>query len=67
MIFCRSDTKAFGQDWVEYLRETHYKEEIPEFVAALKKIGERDGWTVQDLQTRFSNPFLDKLIFGNAN
>ena len=52
-----------GQEARKYLKEVAYREEIPEFKAALAKIGESQGWTLGELQKRFSNDLWDKLIF----
>ncbi|KAI5776549.1 hypothetical protein EDC01DRAFT_720032 [Geopyxis carbonaria] len=52
-----------GQPWREYLREVSYKDEIPRFKAVLAEIGAEQGWALEDLQRRFSNPLLDEIFF----
>jgi len=52
-----------GTPWKRYLKETSYKGGMPAFKAVLARIGEEQGWTVQDLQERFSAPLLDDLFF----
>ncbi|THY28155.1 hypothetical protein D6D01_03971 [Aureobasidium pullulans] len=47
----------------EYIRTSAYKTEIPECLAMLQKIGKRQGWTLNDLNKRFSNKLLDDLFF----
>lgn len=58
-----TDIKVGDVDWVQSLRQRH-KEEIEEFKKVLAQIGEQHGWTLKDLETRFSNPLFDRLIFG---
>ncbi|THX82590.1 hypothetical protein D6D04_03435, partial [Aureobasidium pullulans] len=63
----------WGKEWVkmrfgglparEYIRTSAYKTEIPECLAMLQKIGKRQGWTLNDLNKRFSNKLLDDLFF----
>lgn len=60
-----TETKAFNQDWAEYLRTHHYKEPIQEFKALLAEVGSKQHWTIEDLKERFSNPLLDRLIFAD--
>lgn len=52
-----------GLESRKYMREVAYKTAIPEFRDILKTIGERDGWTLETLQGRFSNELWDKLLF----
>jgi len=59
----RDGIKVRGTPWRQYLKETSYKDEIPAFKAVLARIGEAQGWTVQDLQDRFSAPLLDDILF----
>ncbi|CAE6497565.1 unnamed protein product [Rhizoctonia solani] len=49
----------------QYLKQCAYKDAIPEFRAMLEVISESQGTTVQDMRSRFSNPLLERLIFGN--
>lgn len=63
----------WGKEWVkmrfdglsarDYVRTVAYKSEIPECLAALEKIGKRQGWTTKDLHKRFSNDLLDDIFF----
>jgi len=46
------------------MREVAYKDEIPEFLGTLKRIGERDGFRLEDLRNRFSNAFLGSVFWG---
>ena len=59
----RDGMKVRGTPWKQYLKETSYKDEILAFKAVLARIGEAQGWTVQDLQDRFSGPLLDDIFF----
>lgn len=52
-----------GQSWRQRLKTVSYKDQIPEFLAVLGEIGEEQGFTVEDLQKRFSNPLLDEIFF----
>ena len=52
-----------GHDPKEYLKNHAYKDEIPKFREILGEIGNKQGWTVQDLQKRFSNKLWDEVIF----
>jgi hypothetical protein len=60
-----------GQNAREYLKEVAYKDAIPEFKAKLAEIGSQQGWTLEDLQKRFSNELWDDMVFdikkGGAN
>lgn len=52
-----------GMPWRQYLKEVSFRDEIPEFMNVLESIGESQGFTVQDMQDRFSNPLLDDIFF----
>ncbi|KAF2144536.1 uncharacterized protein K452DRAFT_245458 [Aplosporella prunicola CBS 121167] len=52
-----------GRDARQYLKEVAYREQIPRFRAALAKIGEVQGWRLEDLKQRFSNELWDQLVF----
>ncbi|KAF2011948.1 hypothetical protein BU24DRAFT_443328 [Aaosphaeria arxii CBS 175.79] len=52
-----------GMDARKYLKDVAYRDQIPEFRDALVKIGETQGWTIDQLQKRFSNELWDKLVF----
>lgn len=66
----------WGKEWVkmrfgglsarEYVRTVAYKNEIPECLTVLERIGKRQGWTTKDLHKRFSNNLLDELFFCEA-
>ncbi|KAI4728000.1 hypothetical protein E4T49_04188 [Aureobasidium sp. EXF-10728] len=47
----------------EYVRTVAFKNEIPECLATLERIGKRQGWTLKDLHKRFSNTLLDDIFF----
>ncbi|KAJ4303386.1 hypothetical protein N0V90_002279 [Kalmusia sp. IMI 367209] len=55
--------KFNGQEARQYLKEVAYKDQIPEFRNMLKQIGEQHGWTLEQLQRRFSNELWDKLVY----
>lgn len=46
----------------EYLKTVAYKDEIPEFRDTLKKIGETQGWGLEDIKKLFSNELWDQLV-----
>src|SRR5579862_6740525 len=48
----------------EWIRKVGYKDEIPLFIEGLNKIAAVQGFTVDEMRERFSNPFLEKCIFG---
>lgn len=52
-----------GKPWKQYLKEVSYKDEIPQFLGVLEEIGEEQGFTLEDMQNRFSNPLLDDIFF----
>lgn len=47
----------------QYLKTVAYRAEIVEFKAVLEKIGKRQGWSLNELQQRFSNKLWDEMIF----
>ncbi|KAF5391481.1 hypothetical protein D9757_002438 [Collybiopsis confluens] len=53
-----------GKDVIEYLREDAYAEEIKDFVGTLSSITSKRGSSLDETRERFSNPLLEKLIFG---
>lgn len=61
---CREDYEVKGVDMATHLKTVAYKDQIPEFTSTLAEIGKEQGWTLQDIQNRFSNPVLDAMIFG---
>ena len=50
-----------------YMKEIAYKEQIPEFVRKLEIICKKGGYTLTDMQRRFSNPFFDDIIYDHAD
>lgn len=52
-----------GNEALKYLKNVAYFSQIAEFRTALQKIGQPHGWGLDELQSRFSNELLDKLIF----
>lgn len=59
----RQSLKVGGEPMQKYLRETAYKDQIPLFKTQLEEIGTKQGWTLQDIQKRFSNQLWDDIIF----
>jgi len=49
---------------VEWIRSVGYRNEIPLFLDTVKKIGEKDGYTVEEARATFVNKFLDAVFFG---
>lgn len=45
------------------MKETAYKDEIVQFTEQLAKIGESQGWTLEELQRRFSNQLWDDIVY----
>lgn len=52
-----------GKPWIEKLKHEDYAEEIVEFKRILSRIGKKHGWTLEDIQKRFSNELFDGLIY----
>jgi hypothetical protein len=52
-----------GVDAKQYLKTIAYKDQIAEFKTLLDKIGEKHGWTLDELKDRFSNELWDTIIF----
>lgn len=60
------DGLRMGQDRIDarqYLKTVSYREEIPRFKEVLQTIGKEQGWGLEDLRARFSNPLWDEMIF----
>jgi hypothetical protein len=55
------DLQVDGQDWKLKLKRD-YRDEIIVFKEVLEEIGKKDGWTLKEIQERFSNDF-DEFIF----
>jgi hypothetical protein len=47
----------------EWFRQVAFREEIPLFMDALKKIG-GDDFTVEELRSRFANQYLESIFWG---
>lgn len=47
----------------QYLKEKAYKDQIPLFKARLEDLGKKQGWTMGDIQKRFSNELWDDIIY----
>ena len=58
------DNRGKKMTATEWLRKIVYKNEFPEFLGILKKIGEQQGFTNDDLRARFANRFLESLFWG---
>jgi hypothetical protein len=54
-----------GQPIETYLKETAYKDAIPQFRAVLESIAESQGTTVAEMRERFGNPLLERLLFAS--
>lgn len=47
----------------EYLRTVSYKNAIDQFKRALSEIGGQQGWTLEQIQKRFSNELWDQIVY----
>lgn len=47
----------------KHLKEVAYKDAIPAFKQELAEIGKAQGWTIEELQKRFSNKLWDEIIY----
>lgn len=47
----------------KHLKEVAYKDAIPAFKEELTEIGKAQGWTLEELQGRFSNQLWDQIIY----
>ena len=52
-----------GEPIAKYLKEYAYKDQIPLFKSELEGIGAKQGWTLADIQGRFSNALWDDIIY----
>ncbi len=59
----RMGLKKDGAPIEKYFKEVAYESAIPAFKAQLKEIGEAQGWTLEELQKRFSNKLWDEIIY----
>ncbi|KAG8678790.1 hypothetical protein FRC09_019542, partial [Ceratobasidium sp. 395] len=55
--------KVRGKPIETYLKETAYKEAIPEFRAALETIAKAQGTTVSDMRQTFGNAMIERMFF----
>lgn len=61
--YFRESLKKDGVPIRKYLKETAFKDQIPLFKAQLEDLGNKQGWTLHDIQSRFSNELWDEMIF----
>jgi hypothetical protein len=54
-----------SKPWLDRLINVDYKAERQEFVDTLAAVGKEAGWTLADIQSRFSNKMFDQLYFGS--
>lgn len=47
----------------EYLRTVSYKKAIGDFQDTLREIGNRQGWTLEQIRGRFSNELWDSIVY----
>lgn len=59
----RMGLKKDGAPVEKYLKEVAYKDAIPAFKAELAEIGKAQGWTLGELQKRFSNKLWDEIVY----
>ncbi|KAL7275820.1 hypothetical protein RUND412_001231 [Rhizina undulata] len=52
-----------GRSFKDHVKEVSYVQEIPQFKSTLAEIGQKQNWTLDDIQARFSNPLLDEIYF----
>lgn len=52
-----------GMDAREYMKTVAYKDQTATFKDIVREIGERQGWTLEDMRRRFSNELFDEMIF----
>jgi hypothetical protein len=50
----------------EWIQKVAYKNEIPEFLRVLKRIGDIGGFTLSDLRARFVNEMLDNIFWDGS-
>ena len=54
-----------GSNARDYVRDVAFKTQFEKFRSVATMIGAQQGWTLADLQSRFSNELWDYLIFDN--
>ncbi|SMR44975.1 unnamed protein product [Zymoseptoria tritici ST99CH_1A5] len=52
-----------GMEARKYMKEVAFKDQIPDFRATLADIGQKQGWTLEQLKGRYSNEMWDKIVF----
>ncbi|KAL0931490.1 uncharacterized protein CTRU02_214225 [Colletotrichum truncatum] len=52
-----------GKPWIEKMKNEDYKDEIQEFLTVMSEVGKEAGWTLDDLQNRFSNNLFNDVFF----
>ena len=55
--------KKDGAPIQQFLKSEAYKDQIPAFKAQLADIGKAQGWTLEELQKRFSNGLWDDVVY----
>ena len=60
----RPVVKFSEQDAEEFVKNS-YSEAIPEFKEQLSEIAAQGGYTIEQIQQRFSNSLWDNIIFQN--
>ncbi len=63
LMMDRMDLKRIGAPIEKQLKEVAYKDAIPALKAELAEIGKAQGWTLEELQKRFSNKLWDEIIY----
>lgn len=63
VMLCREGYTVDGVDMKTHLKTVAYKDQIPSFMSTLGSIGKEQGWTIEDIKGRFSNPLLDSVLF----
>jgi hypothetical protein len=54
--------KVRNLEILDYLKQVAYKDQLPKFKKVLQLIAEEQGFTLADMQSRFSNPLIDNLF-----
>ncbi len=54
--------KVRNMEILDYLKQVAYKDQLPKFKKILQLIAEEQGFTLADMQSRFSNPLIDNLF-----
>jgi hypothetical protein len=54
--------KVRNLEILDYLKQVAYKDQLPKFKKILQLIAEEQGFTLADMQSRFSNPLIDNLF-----